>query len=75
MEDQQQREELAGRSITVSAYGPDMDSLELAALDSARTFFGATARLEVVRDYRVHVYPEREPAKRYHSNITVREIP
>jgi hypothetical protein len=74
MDEQQQREHTAGRSIKVSVWGGDLDSLELAALDSARRFFGTEVRLEVVRDYQVFHYQDTEPAKRYHANITVQEI-
>lgn len=73
-EDQQQRENVSGRSINVSAWGPDMNGLELDALDSARKFFGAEVQLEVVRDYSVREYAHEAPERRYHAGITVREI-
>jgi hypothetical protein len=73
-EDQQQRDGVLGRSINVEAWGPDLDGLELAALDSARKFFGPEVRLEVVREYAVREYPMYEPARRYHANVTVREV-
>jgi hypothetical protein len=72
----EQRESMAGRSIRVGVDAPDLAALELAALDSAREFFGPDVRLEVVRDYQVHDMKSRnDPARRWMASITVREIP
>jgi len=70
----QQGEQVKGRRLSVLAYGADVDSMELAALDEARKFFGPDVRLEVIRDYSV-VVKDGDPARRYYASVTVREIP
>jgi hypothetical protein len=73
MDETREGERTWGRSIQVSAWGNSKDELELAALDTARDFFGGEVRLEVVPDYQVFSY-EQDPKGRYNANVTVAEI-
>lgn len=63
-----------GRTLRAELFGKNETSLEAAALDAARQFFGPGPRLEVVRDYRVMTYPAYPPDRRYQATVTVREI-
>lgn len=74
MSDETRQDQQTGRRITVGVYGGGADTLELAALDEARKFFGTEARLEVQRSYHVHAYTLHSPDERYHANITVCEL-
>ena len=73
MSDETRQDQRTRRSMTVFVYGTDATSLELAALDDARQFFGADVQLEVMRDYIVCVRNDTA-GRRYMSYVTVREV-
>lgn len=76
----------AGRSIRVLAAGDTMQEIELAALDEARTFFGADAHLMIVPDYGAVTiadavdsflakYPKiADSGKRWYAGVVVRTV-
>ena len=74
MSDETRQDQRSGRSVEVGVHGAGLDELELNALDEARKLFGAESRLEVQRTYRVQTYTDYPAEKRYHANITVREM-
>lgn len=73
--DNEQREDqyLENRSVVVSAWGADLNALEMNALDIAREFFGPEIRLEISQDYKAHSYTD-EPKGRFHAQVTVVEV-
>lgn len=74
MSEQREQEQTSERSVTLEVWGADVNSLEMAALDGAREFFGTEARLKVVRKYDARMWLLNPPERRFHAHITVREL-
>lgn len=74
MSDRDTEQGTQGRTVRVGAYGKDMPSLEMAALDGAREFFGPHMRLEVIPDYEASHSESAPPERRFWAMVGVREV-
>lgn len=74
MSDRDTEQGTQGRAVRISAFGKDMPSLEMAALDGAREFFGPEMRLEVIPDYEASHIGSAPPEKRFWAMVGVREV-
>jgi hypothetical protein len=77
MNDQDQHVSADGRILHVTAYGDNVNELELAALDEAREFFGPDVHLEVVNDYQVvgtGEFDKEAGDKKYAAGMRVRAL-
>ena len=77
-EDTTQRQKPAGRIFHASVVGDTAEEIELAALDEARGFFGADARLEVAHDYQVSSISAGDQraatGKKYTAGVRIRTV-